>query len=843
MLNFRSFWFFTVLLVCISTGLCLTGIDSHGDARADSGQKLQLTAEEQAWIQTHPVIRLAPDPEFKPIEFFNDSGRYDGMGADYARIIGNKLGIHFEIIRCANWTEVIEKAKKREIDVLNAVVRSPQREKYLIFPTPYLKIPSVIIVRKTVSEALTMEMLAGMRVVMVAGYGYVDLLHNRYPQIQVDLVEDLQTALRKVSFGMADAFVGDLATASYYIELDKITNLKLAGETEPANISGFGVRSDWPVLASILDKGVALIEDGEKKAIFGKWIHLETAPGLTIEGLRRLILAVILGLVFMIASFVVWSRTLNKQVRLRTQELQQEISERKVVEQALRESEKRFVDLAENSSDWIWEVDEDGVFMYSSPSVEDVMGYTVEEITGQSGFDQLASYGAEESSEQFRQFSSEKRAFTSYITVNKRADGSDVVVESSGVPIIDSKGVFRGYRGITRNITERTELEEQLRQSHKMEAIGTMAGGIAHDFNNILAAIIGYTELAKMDLPLTSKVHESLDEVLLAGKRARDLIKQILTFGRRSQETLQPMEVHPVVTEALNLMRASLPTTITIYREIDEECGYVLANPTNIHQIVVNLCTNASHAIPEEKGEIKVTLKRVSLQAEDIGSDHEGLVGDFVELSVADNGHGMSRETMERVFEPYFTTKEIDKGSGMGLAVVHGIVEDCGGHVKIDSEEGRGTVFRIYFPVIYREMVRVEDDPRKAGIPRGDERVLVVDDEKTVLSLLAAMLERHGYRVTALDDSTKALELLRKTPGAFDLVITDQTMPGVRGSDLALEILRLKPDMLILLCTGYSASISESKAKALGITEFMLKPMNQKKLLTTVRRILDEAKW
>lgn len=801
---------------------------------------VHLTTAEISWLQAHPTIRLAPDPEFRPIEFFDKTGSYAGIGADYVRLITKKLGIKFEVVKCSSWDDVLARMKRREIDVLNAVVKTPEREKFLNFPPPYLSIPSVIIVRKKVTSDLTLDRLNGLRVVMVSGYGYVELIRNTHPKIEIELVADIKAALRKVSFGMADAFVGDLATASFYMESEGITNLKLAGETEPQNISGFAVRSDWPELSHVLEKGVLLITEEERKTIHQKWIHLGSAPGLTMREVKNITLGSMTIMLLIVGGFLLWTRMLNRRVLQRTEDLLKEISERKQVENALRESEKRFLDLSENSTDWIWEFDENEIFTYASPRITKLLGYAPEEIIGQSAYAPMSSPETERIMNEFIRFKEARKPFSHLINVNKHRNGNDVVLESSGVPIIDSEGTFRGYRGIDRDITERKNLEGQLRQAHKMEAIGSLAGGIAHDFNNILAAIIGYADMAKLKTPESSHLRDDIDGVLKASNRAKELVKQILTFSHKGQETRQPMQPHFVIMEALKLMRASLPSTIELQEDIEAGSSFIMANPINIHQVVVNLCTNALHAMENEQGIIAVTVKRVKLTESDVTNKRGVAAGEFIELKVSDTGHGMTKEIVERILEPYFTTKEIGKGSGMGLAVVHGIVKNCEGFMKVDSTPGKGSIFRVYFPVLAKETTVGAQEEQRDPLPMGNERILVVDDEESIAGIYKATLEMQGYRVSEYCSSEKALELFQRSPDDFDLVITDQTMPHLAGSELAKRILQIRADIPIILCTGNSSTISEEKAKEIGIVKFIMKPVSRRDLAIIVREVLDK---
>jgi len=381
------------------------------------------------------------------------------------------------------------------------------------------------------------------------------------------------------------------------------------------------------------------------------------------------------------------------------------------------------------------------------------------------------------------------------------------------------------------------ELEFRLLQTQKMEAIGTLAGGIAHDFNNILSAIIGFTEMSLMDAPPDSGVTENLEKVLRAGGRARDLVKQILTFSRQSQMDPKPIRLQPIVKEALKLLRASLPTTLSM-DAIIEPAGMVMADPTQIHQLIMNLCTNARDAMENVEGTLTVILESVVMGAEEAARYPRLSPGNYSKLTVCDTGQGIPSHIMEKIFDPFFTTKGEGRGTGMGLAVVHGIVERIGGAITVNSTPGEGSCFIIFLPIIEDRPSAVL--PASLKVPGGCERILFVDDETFQTDLGCQMLGRLGYRVHAFTRSLEALQTFEADPKAFDLVITDMTMPEMTGDVLARSLLAIRPDLPIILCTGYSERITAEAAEALGIRGFAMKPVIIRELALLVRKILDD---
>ncbi len=384
---------------------------------------------------------------------------------------------------------------------------------------------------------------------------------------------------------------------------------------------------------------------------------------------------------------------------------------------------------------------------------------------------------------------------------------------------------------------EKQQLEIQLRQAQKMESIGTLAGGIAHDFNNILSSVIGYTELTLADMSEGKSVSkQNMQAILRAGERARDLVSQILTFSRQTEKVNIPIKMHMIANEALKLLRSSIPTTIEIIHKI-QKCKPILADPTQIHQVIMNLCTNAFHAMQRSGGVMTVTLSPIEIQAQDSERIADLSPGSYAKLEVIDTGTGMNQSTIERIFDPYFTTKEKGKGTGLGLAVVHGIVTNHNGAITVESIPGQGSTFRVFLPVVDDSEMQITS--RKKQLPRGTEHILLVDDEKEIVLIEQQMLERLGYKVTTCAGSLDALTVFQANPLKFDMIITDMTMPNMTGDQLACEIIKIRPEIPIILCTGFSEYMNNEKAKSMGIRKFVLKPVSMEEIATAIRDVLD----
>jgi len=419
-------------------------------------------------------------------------------------------------------------------------------------------------------------------------------------------------------------------------------------------------------------------------------------------------------------------------------------------------------------------------------------------------------------------------------------------LEMRAMPKFGNDGRLVGLIHVARDITdhknaeqEKLKLEYQLHQAYKMESIGTLAGGIAHDFNNILSSIIGFTELALDDVKKDTTIMDNLQEVYTAGIRAKDLVCQILAFARQSEEEIKPIKVDSITKEVIKFIRSSIPTTIEIKQNIESD-SLIMGNATQFHQILMNLCTNAAYAMEDKGGILEVDLKDVIIDSTSAMTILGLNPANYIQMKVSDTGVGISPDIIGSIWDPYFTTKELGEGTGMGLSIVHGIIESYGGKITVESTLGERTVFTIYLPITRERMAHSPYEPQE--LPQGNERILFVDDEAPIAKMGGQALERLGYTVSIRTSSIEALELFRTKPNDFDLVITDMTMPNMTGDRLAIELMKIRPDIPVILCTGYSKNISEESASEMGIKAFIYKPIVKADLAKTVRKVLDEAK-
>ncbi|MBA4366990.1 MAG: hypothetical protein C0403_05055 [Desulfobacterium sp.] len=523
-----------------------------------------------------------------------------------------------------------------------------------------------------------------------------------------------------------------------------------------------------------------------------------------------------------------------------------DITEKKRSMEVLRENEAQFRSIVENSHDGIILIGSNYKFLYVNEEFCTITGRSCEELIGEDFRIVLDDESVDLVADRYRRRQQGESVQSKYEFNIRRKTGEIRRVKFTGNTIHDSRGQVKTI-GQLLDITKNREAEEEkkrlemkLRQAQKMEAIGTLAGGIAHDFNNILSAILGYSQLVLLNSQGNDKVQKYIHQLTASSERAKSLVHQILAFSRQTKVEKIPVDIGLIFKEVLKLIRPTTPSTIEITHNVVSNLGAVMADQTQIHQVLMNLCVNASQAMEAEGGELHVELSQVELTADDVIHYNDLEPGKYLRLTVSDTGIGMDEETMSHIFEPYFTTKKVTEGTGMGLAIVHGIVADCGGDIKVSSKPGVGTTFFVLFPVIEKEIPEMESSI--LDLPTGNEQVLFVDDEKFLVDIGIEMLNDLGYKVEGRTSSYDALEAFRANPDKYDIVITDMTMPEMSGDKLAMEIKKIRSDIPIIICSGFSKVMTQEKAQRIGVKSLLNKPITMEEMAHTIRKELDEKK-
>ncbi|MDJ0711214.1 MAG: transporter substrate-binding domain-containing protein [Woeseiaceae bacterium] len=766
--------------------------------RADN--RALLNEEEQAWLDSLArPITIATEVNYHPYSFINNDGEFDGLVGDYMDLIAERIGVEFESRSFQTFSEVLEAARNREVDIVPGIVAAPERESYLLFTQPAFVTRDFIFTRDDTADIGNVFDLYGRRTGLVAGYARQAQFEDEHPAIDLQLFATEIEGLLALSTGRIDAFVSEIGTSSFYIQQEAITNLRVAGEIEGVDEQTLASRSDWPMLNRILSKALATITAAEREGIERRWVGV---GGLDPAELRKVWYRVGVGVLVafgVIAVMLAWSMSLRSLVASRTSQLQQELEERKKVEAAVN----RLAIAVEQSAEYVVVIDAAGVIEYANLAFVEAGGST--DPTGME-FEALAINSTRASLAEGLRKAASLGAWRGIVELTD-SSGSVMKVAMTIAPIYDEITELSGYVASGRDVTHEEKLEARLRQSEKLSSLGTLAGGIAHDFNNLLVPILGYADLLRRESG--EDVAPYVDGIIDASERARELVRRILIFGRGGSSILEPLDLRFEIGDATPLLESLLPPKVDLSFEL-ESCGAVMCDKTQFQQILVNLCSNAAHAMEREGGIIRVRLEQLELPLGADMSPPDLAPGEYNVLNVSDSGDGMDDETIARIFDPYYSDRPHSQGTGLGLAIVHGVVNAHGGAIQVDSAVDVGTSVRVYLPVVDAEPKR-RFVRSKQEMKRGEgERILIIDDDELVLQTVDIMVQALGYTTITWSDPAAALRAYRDAPDIYHAILVDNKMPGMTGLELAEQARRIRPDVPIIVMSGNAEGLREA---------------------------------
>jgi len=781
---------------------------------------------------TDTPIKVAIFP-LAPLNFMDSAGRPQGLYPAILQKIAEEEEWRLQFIPCA-WSECLDKVASGEIDLITTIAFTPERAKILdfsheavvdiwgqIFTLPKIGIQEIHDLDKR---------KVGLMKGDINGQNFIKLcqqfnIHCRFVEYASHAEVFRAVRDQEVAAGVAPQHYGLQHTREFGLSASSI-------RFSPFSIYFAAKKGRHPEVLARIDYHLKRWKTEPNSFWHRALAYWMGGREFEVKLVPRWLTVTLIAIVLVIAVLLLINRTLNLRVRARTAELYRR--------------ERQYRDLVENANSIILRWDHRGKIIFLNQYGLDLFGYDRQEIIGRNFLEALEPperIQGRNLQEMVNEIIASPESYRIMESEDISKDGKRLFIQWTNKAVVNSEGKFQEMLSIGADITKRKELEKDLFQAQKMEAIGTLAGGIAHDFNNILSVIFGYTELAKLEMDDSEKLSVDLEQVLMAAQRAKKLVQQILTFSRKTNSDYQPLQISLLVKETIKMLRSTIPATIDIKQNILSN-RLILADPTQIHQLIMNLCTNAFHAMEESGGTLGLALRDIQVDEGKIYSAELDLApGEYVQIEVSDTGCGIPPETMSKIFEPYYTTKTKGKGTGLGLAVVHGIVNSHKGQIKVYSVPQEGTTIHVYFPVTAEDRVEGADsDDQQEDITGGQENIMVVDDELPIARTISKILSTYGYNTETYSDPVKALAAFEQDLNYFDLVVTDMTMPAMTGLNLAQKMLTARPGLPIILCTGYSELINKDKALQLGIAAYLQKPVAMRTILKTVRERLDEPK-
>jgi len=808
---------------------------------------LDLTKKEQAWLDKHPVIEAAPDPLFPPVEYFDENGRFKGMSAEYVNLLEKIIGIEFQIKAYPSWNMVLEKAKKGEIDLITAGNLNDKRSRFLTGTTPHLTFPGVIITRKSVKndfslnhpgmKNLSLKNFARKRVAIVKGYVWQEYVRRDHPDVTIVSVRDILSGLKLVADKTIDAMVVTLPMALYYVEKEGIPNLCIAGETDYETRLCFLVRKELPQLRSIIDKALETIPEQKREAIFKKWINLAHLPFYKTWQFRVFVIVFASALLSLVI-ILFWNKRLQAEVAKKTRSLERDIEKRQEVEARLKRNQTRFTEFIDALPMGIFRVTPDmpGTFLHLNRAFAGMFGFdSKEEVKNRT----VTEFYADQR---------QRKELVEMLVKDGQAETEIKFKKKSGSEIwcrVNIKTIFSDhdtplfFDGTIQDISRIKALEDDLRQSQKLEGIGQLAGGVAHDFNNILSSIIGYSQLLLMDFKghngATSKVQKILD----SAERAGNLVRQLLAFSRKEMVIPRVIEPGKLVNDLYKMLARLIGENIEFSVDIQDDLEHIKIDPGQMEQIIINLVVNARDAVNDAVGQTEKPMITITVA----NCPDKTSKTPCVEFRVQDTGIGMDRETRQKVFDPFYTTKEVGKGTGLGLATVYGIVKHNRGEINVTTEPGKGSCFSLCFPAVQEGIKKdhFENKKNKELPLQGNGRtILVAEDDRYIMEMLAKALAEKGYRVISADNGKVALKKAERAE-QLDLLLTDITMPKMDGMALASGIKTLFPQSRVIFMSGYPANEFVQDNSLLHAENFLHKPVSIKALFAMIKKIFQQA--